>query len=320
VNAAAPPILGVSFSHRRAADLGLDPATAFERLLQQTGVRHLRLPLYWPEIAPEPSRIDFTSVRPWLDMAARHSARVVMTLGLKAPGTPGYYPPPWLIAQHPLPPGANLDQHPRVLAFLTLMLERATAYLADFDVIEAWQVEHLPFAPTAAGGTGWRISTGLLAREIAVVQEADPRRRPVVVNHRGTGAFDRWWLPALQLADVLGQSMAGHGPRRWWDLRHRAPFGPALRRQAAVARRLGKDLWITELSAEPSDAPETPGAWSPIGAIPSPDHIRADVEQAARTGASRVYLTGAEWWLSLAQHHGDRHYLELMRDLLAGSG
>ncbi|MFN8559348.1 MAG: hypothetical protein U0531_19090 [Dehalococcoidia bacterium] len=144
---------------------------------------------------------------PWLEIAARHDARVLMTVGIKAQRHPEFYPPAWLAAAHPLPRGAALDAHPRVVALLLLMLERLTAYLADVDVIEAWQVENEPFLPLPHRTVGWRISPALLAREIEVVRDADPRRRPVVINHSSRTALDHRWRPALALADVLAQNV-----------------------------------------------------------------------------------------------------------------
>src|SRR5581483_8248322 len=120
----------------------------------------------------------------------------------------------------------------------------------------AWQVENEPFLPAAGRTVGWRIAPALLEREVAVVRDADPRRRPVVINHSSASAFDRWWLPALQAADVLAQNVYTRVPGRRLPVRYfnryaLGPFAPGLRRQAAVARRLGKSFWITELQAEP---------------------------------------------------------------------
>ena len=320
----APP-LGVSFSHRHAAWLGLDPRATFTALLRETGVRRVRLSAHWDEIAPEPSRLDFAPLVPWLEAAARHDATVLMTVGLKAQRHPEFYPPDWLTAQHQLPHGAKLTDHPRVVALLLLMLERLVAFLADFDVIEAWQVENEPFLPLASRTVGWEISPGLLAREVEIVREVDPRGRPIVVTHGSKTAFDRWWALALQSADVLGQDVyprrpLGRGLLRYWNAHRMGPFAPPLRRQARLARRVGKEFWITELQAEPWEltdmltiAPER------IGSV-SPEQIRRNLSLAQRVEAERVYLWGAEWWRFMAERHGDRRYLELAAELFGGAG
>lgn len=314
------PLLGISFSHRHAAWLGLDPAATLRFLLDDLGVRRLRLSAYWDEIAPAAGRIDYGPLRPWLEIAARYDARVLMTVGLKAQRHPEFYPPAWLTTEHPLPRGAALADHPRVGAMLLLMLERVTAYLADVDVIEAWQVENEPFLPVARRTAGWRISPALLEREIAVVRDADPRRRPVVVNHGSRSRFDRWWPAALELADVLGQNIytrrpAPWGPWRYWNVHALGSFAPQLRRQAQAARRLGKQFWITELQAEPWEREEMIAiALARIGSV-SPERIRANLRLATHTGAQRVYLWGAEWWCFTAQRHGDSRYIALARTL-----
>lgn len=314
------PLLGISFSYRQCAWLGLDAAETLRFLLAEIGVRRLRLSVFWDEIAPEPSRLDFAPLRPWLELAARHNARVLMTLGLKAQRHPEFYPPAWLTREHVLPPGADLSRSPRVVTLLLLMLERVAAYLADFDVIEAWQVENEPFVDVRRTPR-WRIPPGLLAREIAVVREADPRRRPVVVNHTSRTALDRRWLPALQVGDVLAQNIYTRVPLVWGPVKYLnvhalGPLAPALRRQACIARRMGHDFWITELQAEPWErVPVTELGPGQIGSI-SPQRIRANLGLAKRTGAARVYLWGAEWWRYMAERHGDTRYLELAKEVL----
>lgn len=321
----AAPLLGISFSHRHAAWLGLNPQEALEALLRDTGIKHVRLSLYWDEIAPAPDRLDFTPLRPWLEIAARYGCAVLMTAGIKAQRHPEFYPPPWLTHNHPMPHGAELEQYPRVVTLLLLMLERAIAFLADYDVIDAWQVENEPFLPAAGRTAGWRISPDLLAREVAVVCDADPRHRPVVINHSSRTVFDRGWLRALQAGDVLAQNVYTRRPMRpGLPLRYRNdyalwPVAPRLAAQAAVARRLGKSLWITELQAEPwerFDLLTTPPGLT--GSI-SPQQLRENLRLAAAARAERIYLWGAEWWLWMARRHNDGRYLALAQSIIAGN-
>lgn len=320
------PLLGINFSHQHAAWLGLDPSLTLRRLLGEAGARYLRLSVRWEEISPEPSRLDFTPLRPWLEIAGEYEARVLISVGLKAQRHPEFYPPAWLTEAQPLPHGARIVEQERVVALLLLMLERVTAYLADFDVIDAWQVENEPFLPAASRTVGWRISPGLLEREIGVVREADPRSRPVVVNHSSFSAFDRWWLQALRPADVLAQNLYPRVPApklwpgRYFNRYHMGPLAPALRRQAALARRLGKDFWITELQGEPWEpagmAAVADGSYGSI----SPERLRANLRLAERTTASRIYFWGAEWWMYMAERRGDDRYWNVARELFgAGS-
>ncbi len=316
--------LGISFSHRHAAWLGLDPRAALRTLLAETGVRRLRLSAYWDEIAPEPGRLDFAPLRPWLETAAEHGATVLMSVGLRAQRHPEFYPPPWLTAQHPLPHGAALDAQPRVVALLMLMLERVTAFLADVDAIDAWQVENEPFLPAAGRTVGWRFSPDLLAREIAVVRDADPRRRPIVVNHSSHTALDRVWRDALALGDVLAQNIytrrpARRGlPWRYWNVHALGPLAPRLAAQSAAARRTGRQFWVTELQAEPWERDGSAALGDTTPSI-SPERLHANLALARRFRPARVYLWGAEWWLWRAGR-GDRRYLDLAEQLFHADG
>ncbi|MGH2584482.1 MAG: hypothetical protein ACRDJE_06155, partial [Dehalococcoidia bacterium] len=252
----SPPTLGVNFSHRHAAWLGLDPDRLLHELLDDLGARHFRISVYWDEVAPAPDQLDFTLLRRWLDPLQQSGARALITLGLKAQRWPEFYPPTWLTEADRLPDGAHLAQHPRVVAHLLLMLERMTAFLADYDAIDSWQVENEPWLPGPGKTVGWRFSPALVAHEIAVVREADPRRRPIVVNHSSQNRLDRRWRHALALADVIADNIYTRRPNRWpWPRYFNVYalwlYAPRLRQYAGLLRRVDRPLWITELQAEP---------------------------------------------------------------------
>jgi hypothetical protein len=314
------PVLGINFSHRHAEWLNQDPDALFARLLDELGVRYVRLSAYWDEIAPSAERMDFTPLRRFLDPLQQRGGRALVTVGLKAQRWPEYYPPEWLTRAHPLPDGARLDDHPRVIAHLLLMLERVTAFLADYDAIDAWQVENEPSLPSLRNTVGWLFSPDLLAREIAVVREADPRHRPIVVNHSSQNCLDRRWQVGLRLADVIAENVYTRKPNRWpWPRYfnvHAIPlYAPPLRRYGEVAGRLGKGYWITELQAEPWERQDVHTVTPEMICSVSPKRIRENLRLVRRAGAQRIYLWGAEWWRFTADRDGDERYWELARRL-----
>lgn len=316
--------LGVNFSHRHAGWLGQDPDALLRALLQELGIRRFRISVYWDEVAPAPGQLDFAPVRRWLDPIQQHGATALVTVGLKAQRWPEFYPPDWLIADNPLPHGAHLEQHPRVITHLLLMLERITAFLADYDAVDAWQVENEPWLPSMRGTVGWQFSPDLLAREIAVVRDSDPRRRPIVVNHSSQNCFDRRALLAFPLADVIAENVYTRKPNRWswpryFNVYALGPYAPRLRHYARLLRRMNKAFWITELQAEPWETCNVKELRpDQIGSI-SPARLRANLRLVRDAGASRVYLWGAEWWRYTADQHGDHRYWDLARRLFAPS-
>ena len=314
------PELGVNFSHRHAAWLGLDPDALYRALLDDLGVRHVRLSVYWDEVAPAPGQLDFAPVRRWLSPLEERGARALVTLGLKAQRWPEFYPPAWLVEGNPLPHGARLEEHQRVIAHLLLMLERMTAFLADYDAVDAWQVENEPFLPSMRHTVGWQFSPELLRREIEVVREADPRRRPIVVNHSSQHRLDQQWIFVLALADRVAENVYTRKPNRWPWPRYVNAYAmwllaPPLARIGRLARQLGKQLWITELQAEPWEH-EDVHALTPerIGSV-SPERIEDNLRLVRRAGARRIYLWGAEWWRFTADRDRDTRYWELARRL-----
>lgn len=316
----ARPTLGVNFSHRHADWLGLDPTSLLKQLLDDVGVRHFRLSVYWDEIAPAPEQLDFAPIRRWLDPLQERGARALLTVGLRAQRWPEFYPPDWLVERDALPKGAWIHQHPRIVAHLLLLLERVTAALADYDAIDSWQVENEPFLPGMKRTVAWRFSPALLAREIAVVREADPRHRPIVVNHSTQNLFDRRWLHGLTLGDVIAENIYTRKPNRWPVPRYFNPYavplvGPDLRLYGRVARAYKKPLWVTELQAEPWEELDVKTlTLAEIGSV-SPERIEANLRRAARSGAQRIYLWGAEWWRYVLQRDSDRRYWDLARRL-----
>lgn len=309
---------GVCFSQRRAAGLGLDPSETLLALLIHLKPRFLRLPLYWDEIAPEPAGYQFEGIHWQLDQAQTYGSRVLLAVGIKGPGLGQYSVPSWLgdglasaQAGAPAPPG-------RLAANLYLMLERTVALLADYDTIDAWQIEHEPFVTAKPGLSPPPISVDLVRREAEIVREVDSRHRPIVVNHRGGAIFSGAWRTALGLADIIGEDIGpppvdtNYGGLS--GLLRRKLSAPQTRLLALAAARRGKPLWITELSTEPAPAPP-PATSEQISRGPLL-RMRQAAALASRSGAQRVYLDGAEWWLQM-RDRGDDRYWELGRNLLA---
>ena len=274
-------MLGLNFSHREAAERGLDPEEALSAILIHLKPALLRLSLYWDEIAVEPGSYDLSATQQALDHAQSSGCRVLLTVGFKPQRHPAYAPPRWLA-------GA---QDERLTANMLMMLERAVALLADYSAIDAWEAEHLPFAPAAEQPAGWSVRGPLLRRQLDILREVDPRHRPVVVSHTGGHILQSGWREALVHASVLGISMhasklsalsAQRGLRVTARMRLHVW---QLSLQAKLAASFNRPLWVTELIDDVHEDGETSGRLSEA------------VSAAVKAGASRVYVRGAEEWL-----------------------
>lgn len=323
--AAAPqrPVqFGVSFSCRQVRYLGGDCATAFAELLDGLGVRHVRLSLYWDQVEPQPGRFDFSETDELVQQARQRGADVLLTVGIKAQRYPEVYLPGWLRTGAILPEGAVIDEAPWVRAATLAYVAAAVRHYAGEPAVSGWQVENEPFIKNFEKIHGWTISEQMTAAEAAEVRSADPLHRPIVVTHSSWTVYDRRWKDALALGDVLGQNVFTKKAwiRDWWYFfpYEMGPFAPNLPGQAAAARRAGKQFWITELQGEPEERKSLLQLNPATAQSISPRLLLDNAALARRSGASRAYLWGAEWWY-FRHARGDDALWNTARGLLAQS-
>ncbi len=304
--AAAPegrPALGISFSCRQVEYLGGDCQTAFAALLDDVGVRHVRLSLYWDDVEPRPGQYDFSAIDALVSAAAVRGADVLMTVGIKAQRYPEVYLPGWVADVSGLSEGAALDEVPGVRSAALAYIKVAVRHFSGDSNIVGWQVENEPFIKNFDKIRGWVISPGMIDAEVAVVRAADAGRHPVVVTHSSWTIYDQAWKRALGAADILGQNLFAKKAwiTDWWYFFpfEMGPFVPDLPSQSAAARAPGKDLWITELQAEPEERNSLTALELRAAKSMSPRILASNVKLARRSGAARVYLWGAEWWYAI---------------------
>src|SRR5207249_2146429 len=87
--------LGVTYSPRYAAELGLDPKATFTNMLQDLNIRNLRLPVYWSEVEQIEGRYNFSEVDNYLHEAKVRNVEVTLGIGYKMPRWPECFAPEW---------------------------------------------------------------------------------------------------------------------------------------------------------------------------------------------------------------------------------
>lgn len=300
----------------------------FARLHDELGFRFVRLSVEWSEVEPSEGQFDFTVIDALLAEAEDRDVGVLLTVGMKAQRHPEYYLPGWIADRVDLPPHEVVSQEPQVRDAALRMARAVVEHTAASSAIDAWGAENEPYVPSSRA-QGWELDRDYVQALIAVIREADPLGRPVVINHGQRSAFDGFESErraAIEDADVLAVSLY---PFRnfsvlWFDtvvsIVELGPLSPNFAAQAREAQAAGDEYWITELQAEPwviGDprllSPERPSANLDLG------KLRRNIEYGRRTGAERVYLWGAEWWLMQAERHGDRSWLDEGRAIIAHS-
>ncbi|PIR96611.1 MAG: hypothetical protein COT92_00255 [Candidatus Doudnabacteria bacterium CG10_big_fil_rev_8_21_14_0_10_42_18] len=295
------PVWGVSFSVPHAQYLGLDYKQVYSELLNDLGVKNLRLMAYWENIEPKQGKFDFSEIDYLVEEAGRSGAEVILVVGHKQPRWPECHHPDWY---------ENLNENQKQEAVLN-MLGNAVNHFKNYSNIKYWQVENEPFFDY--GRNCPTISKEFLAKEVALVKSLDPR--PVVITDSGEKG---WWPRAAQSADILGSTMyrTVNNPR--WGGYITYPIPAAWYRiQAGMAQSFSgiRSVIGSELQTEPwfeQDVRDTPVARQ-IELMGS-QKLRDNINYASKTGFSEHYLWGAEWWYYMKEQ-GHPEILETMRSL-----
>ncbi|HTK04206.1 MAG TPA: beta-galactosidase [Candidatus Eisenbacteria bacterium] len=284
VGVVLPPVsqveFGATFSKPYAEELGLDWRETYLAVLDDLGVRKLRIPAYWNEIEPVDGEYHFDDLDWQIDEAAKRGATVILSVGLRAPRWPECYAPAWAggLGQD------ELDR--RVLTMIETVVRR---YAAE-PAIVAWQVENEPFY--RFGDCPRKIPVPVVASEIALVHSLDGR--PVLLQDIGEFSL---WLRSARMSDVLGVSMYRDVWNRYLGYVRWPGVAGWYRLRASLAHRYVGKVIITEMQAEP---------WTttPVTEVPideqlrrmNPKELAANIAFARRIGFPETYVWGVEWW------------------------
>ena len=279
-----PVTLGATFSKPYAESLGLEWKTAYKEVLDDLGVRWLRIPAYWNDIEPEPGVFNFANVDWQIAEASKRGAKVILAVGRKLPRWPECHSPAW----------AEDLEEPLAQTRVLTMVEEVIRHYREEPAIIAWQVENEPFFRF---GECPEPDRDFLKKEVAVVRALDAR--PVMITESGELST---WINAGSIADILGISTY----RIVWDRFVGYFFWPSTPRyyvqRITAARSLVDKVIISELQAEPWVT--VPFTSMPIDdqlRLMNPTRLNDNLTFARKIGVSEVYVWGVEWWYWLKQ-------------------
>ena len=92
-------IYGVSFNTPYAWELGLNPREVYTDVLDDLGVRHLRLAAHWSMVEAERDRFDFSELDYQISEAEKRGAEVILGVGRRLPRWPECHVPRWVHVQ-----------------------------------------------------------------------------------------------------------------------------------------------------------------------------------------------------------------------------
>lgn len=293
-------VYGVSFNTEYAYYLGLDPRVAFTKILDDWKFKYIRLSAQWDLIEKTKNQYDWNDLDWMMNEAAKRNVKVVLVVGNKTPRWPECHTPAWVDTTFK-------GRRDSLYDFIETTVNR----YKNHPALEIWQVENEPFLRFGACEP---ISRQDLTEELDHVKALD-KNHPTMVTDSGELSF---WQHSAKAADLFGTTMY----RVIWN----KSFGywnydwlmPSLAYTAKLWLN-GRDIsaaYIMELQAEPW-IPNKHLADNPFEEqFKSMDlaRLKSNVNVAARTGMSRAYLWGAEWWLWL-EARGNHDFSDYIKQL-----
>ncbi len=276
---------GMSFNTMYADELGLDWRETYDAILDELGVRYLRLAAHWPMVEPELGEYNFTELDYQIRRAEEVGAEVILAVGRRLPRWPECHNPSWTDDMR------IGERNKQQLLYMEKVVER----YKDSSAVKYWQVENEPFLEVFAFEHCGKLDKDLLDREIELVRKLDPSRQIIVTDSGNLGQ----WYGAYKRGDIFGTSVYVH----FWNpelgqFRTLVPAWGYRVKENLMALAFGRrPAWLIELSTEP---------WliAPVTEVPIETQLtRMDLEKikdiikyAEDTRFDRQYLWGAEWW------------------------
>lgn len=286
------PLIGVSFSEKRAKEMGLDWQANFTALLDDMEVRHYRLMSYWDLHEPIRGQYDFSSLDWQIAEAGKRGADVSLAIGLRQPRWPECHQPAW---------AEKIDGGEWKQAMYRY-IETVVKRYEDNPTVVNWQLEN-------EGVNQWfglcdKPDRERLHEEYKIVDTLSDK--PIWMS-----LSDQHGLPFLTpVPDRYGYSVYRIvWSEKTWPykgyLTYPTPIWYHRARAAVIKSYTGRDIYIHELQLEP---------WGPRDTLElsreeqnismSPAQIKDNLLFAREIGTRDIYTWGGEWWY-WRKVHGD---------------
>lgn len=294
-------VYGVSFSAPQADWVGPSWRETYDALLDDLGVKRLRLSAYWDQVEPEEGKYDWRDLDYQLDRAAEKGATVILAVGRKLPRWPECHEPDWVRDR------TEEEKQKKILEMLYVVVGRYN----DHPSLVMWQLENEPLFDF--GGCP-PADKSFLAREEAVIRALD-KRHPIMVTDSGEL---NWWLGAARYGDVLGTTMYrtvfSNRTHRLFSYDYLFPAWLYRAKARLVGLVRGKDVIIAELQGEPWGAAPYiyMNKFDREEAFP-PQRLKAMRRLAKRTQLPAAYWWGAEYWYWEKEANDNPVYWETAR-------
>lgn len=180
---------GMSFNTPYARELGLDWQTTYDVILNDLGVRRLRLAAHWPMVEPVSGTYNFSELDYQIQRAEEVGATVILAVGRRLPRWPECHVPEWATKL------STADQQAAQLQYMEQVINR----YKDSPAIIMWQIENEPFLKMFAFEHCGNLDVSFLEQEIELARSLDSTRQILITDSGNLGT----WNDAYAQGDVL---------------------------------------------------------------------------------------------------------------------
>jgi len=294
-----PVDFGINFSPMYATSLGLDWKEVYNAILIDLKPKYIRLSVPWDEIEREKGKYNYQDIDYLLAEAEKNNVKVTLVLGQKVPRWPECFFPDW---------SDNLSLAERK-PLLFSYLEQTVKRYRNNPALEYWQVENEAFIKFKFGECD-KFDPSSIIEEVNFVRSLDPGHKIIMTD---SGEMSVWYS-ASKTGDILGSTLYRVVISQYGFIWHYNYLPAGLYR--AKARLFGKDynsFFISELQAEPwyKDGNALNTSISVQEKTMNIDRLKNTIDYAYRTGASRLYFWGVEWWYWMKMAQNDSRYWDI---------
>jgi len=285
---------GVTFSPRFVGYMGLDWQKAFVAMLDELGVKKLRLSAYWDEIEYKKDLFNYNDIDWQLSEASKRDTEIILAVGGRLPRWPECHFPDWAEDLQ------KSDRESEILAYITATINR----YKDNKNITAWQIENEPFLPHF--GDCPKLDRSFLDKEIALARSLDDR--PIIVTDSGELSL---WVPAASRADIFGTTLYRDTYSSHLDRYIHYPIPPGFFRLKQnltefFSHPKPDKIILIELQAEPwGPQPYYELTKQERERTMNLEKFKEILEYARLGGFQEFYLWGVEWWYWEREVNGD---------------
>ena len=315
--------IGTTFSQVQCEYLELDWQDTYIKTLNM-GFPIIRLGAYWSRIEQEKDVYDFSELDWQIKKAKDKNTKVLLTVGMKAPRWPEYFIPSWIENDLVIKSVTAISDKPylreRTLIFIRKIIER----YSNEKIIVAWQVENEPLSRSGPNDS-W-IRREFLEEEIKLVKELDNKDRPIVINamtypnsflrlltkliYKRNPIYETIDIaetPAINVYPTIGHKFFFKKMCFWTNPKKRIKYFKLF---TDYAKFQDKDMWVTEIQAEPWEPGELVHMAPEEAITCRADSFAETFEELNSLGIKAIFLWGVEYWIFRDKKHQDKSWLE----------